>query len=913
MIHVIEHRFLRGPNLHSRQPCLQLLAQTEGGGFLEETHRDTFADALLALLPSLKEHRGLNHREGGLIAGLREQGDLPFALAHVLLELQCLAGAELRFCRSQPLPGAPGRHRIAVAYASEPVAEAAVELAGRVLRCAAGEDRLDMPAALKELRRLQARHGTGPSTAAIVGAAHRRGIPVMRLSDNASLFQLGWGKAQHRVQATITDQTSHIAVEVASDKELTKELLAAVGVPVPKGDVVSTLEQALSAARRIGGAVAIKPLDGNQGKGVSTHLRSDEDIARAFKLAQDYGDLVIVEQTIEGDDHRVLVVNGRMVAASRRAPPTVVGDGVSTIAQLVERENADPLRGEGHESALTQITLDEHALAVLAEAGRDAHSVVPPGEVVPLRTNSNLSTGGTAEDVTERVHPWTAELCVRAALQIGLDVAGIDLVCTDISRPLEEQSGAVIEVNAAPGIRMHESPSRGLPQPAGRAIVESLFPDRRNGRIPVVAVTGTNGKTTTTLVVATALMTRGVKVGYTTTEGVYFGGRRTMEGDCTGYWSARSVLCNPQVEAAVLESARGGILKRGLAFDECDVAIVLNVSDDHIGQDGIETVDDLARVKAVVADTASRAVVLNAEDRRCVAMAPRLRSHVEVIYFAEDPQHPAVQRHLQAGGKAIVLDGDMIVVQRLRWAMPIVDVRSLPFTLHGRARHNVQNALAAVGALVALDESPTDIAVGLQAFHSTAQANPLRFNVFNVRGVQVIVDYAHNVAAYRALAQSVRGVSQGKVVGVVSAPGDRRDAELQEVGRVCAEGFDEVIVYEMDEDRGRARGDTVPPLLRGAQMVAARGAAPVAILDTREALREGLRRCQPGDTLVFGNASDLEDLFAVTGAAQPYHEIPPVPSADDLHESEPWPAEGHALNGQADGQHLTPEATETPQ
>jgi len=383
--------------------------------------------------------------------------------------------------------------------------------------------------------------------------------------------------------------------------------------------------------------------------------------------------------------------------------------------------------------------------------------------------------------------------------------------------------------------------------------------------------------------VATALMTRGVKVGYTTTEGVHFGGRRTMTGDCTGYWSARSVLCHPQVEAAVLETARGGILKRGLAFDECDVAIVLNVSDDHIGQDGIETVDDLARVKAVVAEAASRAVVLNAEDPRCMAMTSGLRPHVEVICFATDASHPVVQRHLQAGGKAIVLDGDMIVVRRQRWAVPIVDVRSLPFTLHGRARYNVQNALAAVGALVALDESPTDIAAGLQAFHSTAQANPLRFNVFNVRGVQVVADYAHNVAAFRALAQAVRGISEGRVVAVATAPGDRRDAELEEVGRVCAESFDELILYEMDEDRGRPRGGTMPPLLRGAQRVPPPGGvAPQTIVDVRDALREGLRRCRPGDTLVFGCASDLADLFAVIGSAQPYHEIPPPATSPDL-------------------------------
>lgn len=868
MIEIRDRRFLRGPNLHSRHPCLQVTVQVEGWEPLPDERRAAIADRLVRELPSLHEHHGLLDRPGGFVEELKGRASVGEMLGHVLLELQCLTGAHLRLCRVQALPQQRGLHRIACGYRTEAVADRALELAAQLVTAAIEDAPFDIDAALESLRTLQARHGVGPSTAAIIDAAERRGVPVIRLSDHANLFQLGWGCRQRRIQATMTDRTSVIAVDVASDKELTKELLAAAGIPVPRGEVVTTPEEAQRAAVRVGAPVAIKPLAGNQGKGVTTNVTTPEEVARAFERAHAFDRRVIVEQTVQGADHRVLVVGQRMVAAARRAPPQVTGDGRSTVRQLVECENANPLRGRGHESPLTRIPMDDHATAMLQEAGLDWDSVPAPGRVVALRSNCNLSTGGTAEDVTERVHPYTAELCVRAAQQIGLDVAGIDLMCSDISRPLEEQVGAVIEVNAAPGIRMHEHPSRGQSQPAGEAIVRSLFGPQRQGRIPVVAVTGTNGKTTTTLAIATALASRGVRVGHTTTEGVFFGGRRMMEGDCTGYWSARSVLTNPNVEAAVLETARGGILKRGLAFDRCDVAVVLNVTEDHLGQDGVYTVDELMRVKAVVAEAASDVVVLNAQDERCVRIAAMLPPEREVLYFSDDPDHPVIRAHLAAGREALVLEGSMIVVKRRQRSAPIVDVRTLPFTLGGRARHNVQNALAAAAALLALDESPTDIAVGLQAFQNSAQANPLRFNVFNVRGVQVVVDYAHNTAAYRALGESVRQITDGRVVAVVSAPGDRRDEELEEVGRACARAFDELVLYELDEDRGRSRGATLPPLEQGARAEVASDTV-ASILDVREALAEGLRRCRPGDTLVFGCATDLQDLFAVTGSIAP--------------------------------------------
>jgi cyanophycin synthetase len=556
------------------------------------------------------------------------------------------------------------------------------------------------------------------------------------------------------------------------------------------------------------------------------------------------------------------VVNGRVVAASHRLPPQVTGDGVHTVAELVALVNADPRRGRGHEAPLTRIPLDAAAADCLAAQGVGFESVLRPGDVAVLRGNANLSTGGTAHDVTELVHPDTALMCVRAARRVGLDVAGIDLVCRDIARPLAEQDGALIEVNAAPGIRMHEQPSEGEARAAGRAIVDGLFAPNDDGRIPLVAVTGTNGKTTTTLAIAHVLQASGLRTGCTTTEGVYVDGRRVMDGDCTGYWSGRAVLTDPDVDAAVLETARGGILKRGLCYDRSDVAVVLNVSADHLGQDGVETLEQLAEVKAVVADTARRALVLNAEDEHCVRMAAGMREGVEVVFFAMQADHPVVREHLAQGGRAVVLREGEIVLASGDSMRPVVRADRLPFTLGGRARYNVANALAAVAALLSLGHPPQLVAQALCGFACNSHSNPLRFNVFQIDSVRLVVDYAHNLAAYRALVDTCRATGSGRLVGVVSAPGDRRDAELSQVGRLCAESFDETIVYELDEDRGRERGETARALMEGAL---ASGRAVTQRLDVGEALREGLARCRPGDTLVYACATHLSDLRAAFG------------------------------------------------
>jgi cyanophycin synthetase len=701
----------------------------------------------------------------------------------------------------------------------------------------------------------------------VLAAAQERGVPYQRLTEDANLFQLGWGAKQKRLQATTTSDTSFVAVKIASDKQLTKALLQEAGVPVPRGEVVGSLEQALAVAQSLAGPVTVKPLDANQGKGVTVDCRTPDDVTRAFAFARKYGRRVIVERFIEGRDYRVLVAGGVVAAASLRRPAQVTGDGRHTIAQLVEIANGDPRRGDGHGSALTSISLDAHAEDVLRGQGYLPDSVPQHGVAVLLRGNANLSTGGTAEDVTGLLPESTRRLCVRAAAKVGLDVAGIDIVCHDIARPLLEQGGAVIEVNAAPGIRMHQYPGNGEARDAGAAILDSLM-GNSDGRIPLIAVTGTNGKTTTALLIAHAVRMAGRSTGVTTTHGVFINGKTVAVGDCTGYWSARTVLASPEVEFAVLETARGGILKRGLAFDRCDVGVVLNVAEDHLGLDGIDTIEDLAQVKAVVAASATRAAVLNAEDALCVSMVRRLKPGTEVVFFSMGPDNPVLLKHLGDGGRGAYVQDNAIVIADGSRQMELLRVESMPVAFGGLARFNIANALAATAALMAAGFSHLQIVAGLSTFVSDGRTNPLRTNVFDIRGVTVIVDYAHNPAAYSAMADMARALLPRHLVGIVTAPGDRRDSDLLQVGRVCGERFDELVVYE-SSSRGRAYGDAADLIFEGAEEVVGASDTLHCEHDVADAIALGLSLCSPGDVLVFACGSSLKVFIDAIRSTDP--------------------------------------------
>lgn len=840
---VHEKRFLRGPNLHAVTPCLMTLLEGD------PAMTDGIRARLLATLPELTAPSGAQLFDGSPLLEWVEP---------VVMELQRLAGAPGQFSRTLTVPARAHARRVVCGYAVEQVAGAALEAALDLFGALSRGEAHDIDAAISALQDTAERHAIGISTRAVLAAAHRRGIPSVRLQDDANLFQLGWGARQHRLQATITGATSSIAASIASDKQLTKTLLAQAGVPVPAGSTVTTVEEAQRAARRLDGPVTVKPLDSNQGKGVTTMCVGPEEVARAFEHARRYSRRVIVEQHLAGRDYRVLVTGKEVAAASWRRPPHVIADGISTIRELVELENRNPARGDGHTNILSKIPLDHIAAAVLARQGYGWDSVPPADVTLELRGNANLSTGGTAEDVTDLLTEKTRAICVRAARTVGLDVAGIDIVCEDISRPLHEQNGGIIEVNAAPGIRMHLYPSRGRPRDAGEAIVKALFGES-DARIPVVAVTGTNGKTTTSLLIAHCAREAGLATGVTTTEGIYINGQLTIAGDCTGYHSARSVLSSPEVEFAVLETARGGILKRGLGFDRCDVAVVLNVTADHLGLDGIETIGELARVKAVVAQRASGAVVLNAEDERCVAMAASLADDVEVIYFSLDADNPVLLRHLQRGARGVYLQDTTVVLADGKRHKALLDVHAMPVSLGGCSRCNIANALAAAAALAAAGFGRPEIAAGLSSFVSDNRHNPLRSNVFDVDGVTVIVDYAHNAAAYAAVAETARAMTRGRVVGVVATPGDRRDVDLVNTGRVCGAVFDELVVFEA-LNRGRPDGETAALLARGARRAKmVRGHVRVE-LDLHAALRRGLALCRRGDVLVYGSAASIHDL-----------------------------------------------------
>lgn len=894
---VLERRLLRGPNVHSPRPCLLAVLDLGALDDVSSAAIDGFVDRLLGLVPTLWEHRCSPGYPGGFVERLREGTYMAHIVEHVTLELQCLAGHDVGFGKARKVRGQPRQYRIVVSYKGEDVAGQALDDAIDLVEAVAAGEPFDLQPRLQTLRTLAARTGIGPSTRAIVEAAEQRGIPVVRLTESASLFQLGWGSRQQRIQAALTSRTSHIAVGIASDKALTKRLLEEAGLPVPRGRVVSRLDGAEQAMAALRGLVVVKPLDGNQGKGVTTGIRGADGLATAFERARAFSRRVIVEQHVEGDDYRVLVIGHAVVAASRRVPPEVTGDGRTSVRELVAAVNRDPRRGDGHENALTKIRLDAAADEELARQGLVADDVPEAGRRVRLRGNANLSTGGTAEDVTARLHPDTAQACVRAAQKIGLDVAGIDLVCRDIAQPLGAQRGALIEVNAAPGIRMHEHPSQGERHHVGRAIVGSLFAHGSDGRIPVVAVTGTNGKTTTVLAIDHVMRSLGRSTGVTTTEGIFIDGRPVKAGDCTGYWSARTVLSSPSVDFAVLETARGGILKRGLAFDRCDVAVVLNIGADHLGQDGVESVEDLARVKGLLVETARVAVVLNAEDPLCATLRRRARRGVEVVYFSQDPAHPTFAEHLRRGGRGVCERRGQLVWADGSHEMRLCASAELPFTLQGRARHNVANAMAVLAALVSLDVAPERVVAGLAGFTSSESQNPMRLNVYESAGVTLLLDYAHNAAAYRAIAETARTLTRGRLVGVVAAPGDRRDDDLLAVGRACAEGFDALVVYEMDDKRGRTAGACAEVVARGATgassdlapAATATAAPPVqVVLDVHAAVRTALQQARPGDVVVIGCASHLSDLKVALGSDRLLQAVervggagiaPPVPAS----------------------------------
>ncbi|MBI3789876.1 MAG: cyanophycin synthetase [Gemmatimonadetes bacterium] len=827
-----------------------------------------FVDALLAALPGLADHGCSYGEPGGFVRRMTEDEGtwLGHVLEHVAIELQNAAAVKVTFGKTREA-GRPGVYDVVFEYEQEDVGHEAADVALTLLtallpaslRAEPLPEGWSWDAARDEFIRYAQRRALGPSTASIVHAAEAREIPWIRLNDQ-SLIQLGYGKHQQRIQATVTSRTPHIAVEIASDKEETNKILANLGLPVPRQRLVQSESRAVGAAERIGYPVVCKPYNANHGRGVSVNLMTPDEVRAAFHRAQEHSRSVIVESFITGHDHRMLVVNGELVAAAKRMPGHVVGDGVHTVAQLVDLVNQDPRRGIGHEKVLTRIELDDQALGLLAKREMTPASVPAAGDEVLLRLTANLSTGGTATDVTDVVHPDNVEMAVRAIQAIGLDVGGVDFLTPDITRSYKDVGGAICEVNAAPGFRMHMAPSEGRPRDVAGKVIDMLFPRERAATIPIAAVTGTNGKTTTVRMLAHIHKLAGKRVGLTTTDGVYIDGQRTVEGDMTGPTAARIVLSDPQVEVAVLETARGGLLRAGMAMRHVDVGAVLNVQPDHLGQKGIDTVEQLAEVKRTVAEIARDTAVLNADDPLTLRMAAYTEAR-HVCYVTMDPGHALVREHIRAGGRAIALEkgvnGEMITIYDKGAHIPLLWTHLIPATLEGKALHNVQNAMFAAAMAFAMGVKLEDIRHGLRTFDTSFFQAPGRLNVYDQHPFRVLFDYGHNAHAVNELCELANRLDvKGRRLLVLSAPGDRRDEDIRAIAEVAARGrFDHYVCRRDDPLRGRGE-EEVPRMLAAA--LAAHGVAAdriTVIVDEQQAIDAALRMAQPGDLLlVFADA-----------------------------------------------------------
>ena len=852
---ILRTQTLRGPNYWSIRRDKLIVMRLDLEDLAEKPSNEIpgFYEGLIDVLPSLVEHYCSPGYRGGFFERVRTGTYMGHIIEHIALELQELAGTPVGFGRTRGT-STPGVYNVVFEYVEEQAGRYAGRAAVRLCQSIVDTGtypKQELAQDLADLRDLCNNASLGPSTETIVKEAQARNIPWLLLSARA-MVQLGYGVHQKRIQATLSSFSGILAVELACDKEGTKTILKDGGIPVPRGTVIQYLDELSAAIEEVGGfPIVIKPLDGNHGRGISIDVKTQQEAEEAYDLASAASKTrsVIVERYYKGSDHRILVINGKVAAVAERIPAHVVGDGRSTIEELIEITNQDPNRGDGHANVLTKITIDKTALNVLEKQGYELTSILPQGAIAYLRATANLSTGGIAVDRTDEIHPENVWIAQRVAKLIGLDIAGIDVVTEDIRKPLKEVDGVIVEVNAAPGFRMHVAPSRGLPRNIAAPVIDMLFPPGTPSRVPILAITGTNGKTTTSRLISHICRQTGKVVGFTTTDGVYIDDYLVEKGDNTGPYSASMILKDPTVEIAVLETARGGILRSGLAFNQCDVGVVLNVAADHLGIGDIDTIEQMAKVKSVVAEVVSAEgyAVLNADDPLTASMAEKVKGRV--AYFSMSADNPIIHDHIRRGGMAAIYENGYLSILEGEWTLRIEEAVNIPVTMQGMAPFMIANALAACLATFVQGIDIELIRQGVRTFKPSVAQTPGRMNLFDLGHHHALIDYAHNPAGYEAVGGFV-GNWSGEKVGVVGGPGDRRDDDLILLGKLSAQMFDRIIVKEDNDTRGRRRGEVADLILRGISQENA-SLRPEVILDETEALEKALSTVSEGGLVVI--------------------------------------------------------------
>ena len=849
---IVDIKTMKGPNYWSvrRHNLTVMVLDLEEMEQFPTNKIDGFGERLEAMFPSMYSHRCSVGCEGGFFQRVKEGTWMGHVIEHIALEIQTLAGMDCGFGRTRGY-GEEGVYFVVFNHMVGKVGEYAAKASFRIAEALIANKEYDLDEDIMNMKEIRQNEGLGPSTSSIIKEAEARGIPWIRLN-KYSLCQLGYGANQKRIQATVTSETSKIGVEIACDKEETKDLLEQAEVPIPKGDIIRTERGLKEAVDYVGFPLVIKPVNGNHGRGITTNINSLDEALIGFKEAKEVSRLVIVEKYITGEDHRLLVINNKLVAAAKRTPAHVIGDGKSTIQELVDEVNKDERRGYGHEKVLTEIDINSLTLEILKEMDMTTESVPKKGEMVKLKSTANLSTGGTAEDITELIHPYNVFMAERISKIIGLDICGIDIMAEDLTKPLNKSGGAVLEVNAGPGFRMHLQPTSGLPRNVGGHVVDMLFPPGSNSRIPIIAVTGTNGKTTTTRLIAHIAKMKGKKVGYTTSDGVYIQNRLLMTGDCTGPKSAEFVLKDPTVNFAVLECARGGLLRAGLGFKKCDIGVVTNVAGDHLGLKGIHTIDQLAKVKGVIPETVHKDgySVLNADDDRVYAMRNNIES--QFALFSMDEQNPRIKRHSSRGGISAVYENGYITIYRGEWKMRVAQAVNVPLTKGGKASFMIQNVLAGVLSCYLHGFSIEDIKVAIETFIPSPSQTPGRLNMFNFNKFDVLLDYAHNPAGLRALHKYVEKLDGHPKIGIVAGVGDRRKQDNFELGQISAEMFDEIIIRTDRNLRGKDEQELIDEIKAGILDVSPK--IPLRIIKKEnEAIQHAVENAKEGSLIVVSS------------------------------------------------------------